>query len=496
MSGASGPLVVGDRPLTADDVHAVAVGGASVELSARVIERLSVEREVVDSAVRQQLPVYGVTTGLGARSHLALDAAELRAMSLRTVRGRACATGDPLPREVVRAALLARVAGFGRGGSGVRPAVAEAVVALLRRRVHPVVPSTGSLGSSDLVQLAHVAQVLVGEGVAELGGEVLDAAAALRRAGLQPLQLEPKEGLALCSGSPLAAGVAALAVHELMAAQRAAAVVVATTFEAWRAATGVLDERVLALRPQPGQAEAALLLRGALDGSALLVADRGRRLQDPVSIRSAPSVLGSLVAATHTLREVVAVELNGSGDNPVVLDGALVSTGNFHTPYLAVCLDAAALAVAQHATCSIARLERLLDPELSGLPRNLSRQAAHASGMAPLLKVAQAVGVRLRHAAAPMSLDPRPGAAGVEDDATNAALSAERLRRVLGWHRRVLAVEALAASQGIDLLSERPPLGRDVRRLHGAVRAVSPVLDDDRSLSADIEAVDRVLAGL
>ncbi|MDQ3591317.1 MAG: aromatic amino acid lyase [Actinomycetota bacterium] len=489
-------LVVGERPLTADDVHAVAVAGAPVGLSAAVTERLTVEREVVDAAVRQQLPIYGVNTGLGARSHLPLDAAELRTMSLRTVRGRACATGDPLPTEVVRAAMLARLAGFARGGSGVRTEVAAAVLALLTHRVHPVVPSTGSLGSSDLVQMAHVALVLVGEGRAEVDGRVLDGADALQSAGLQALLLEPKEGLALCTGSPLAAGVAALAVHELVAAQRVGAAVIVTTFEAWRAATGVLDDRVLALRPQPGQAEAASLLRGALQGSRLLAVDTPRRLQDPVSIRAAPSVLGSLVAATETLRQVTVDELNGSGDNPVVLDGAVVPTGNFHTPYLAVCLDAAALAVAQSASCSVARLARLLEPTLSGLPLNLSRHTAHASGMAPLLKVAQAVVVRLRHAAAPMSLDPRTGAAGVEDDATNAALSAERLRQVLRWHHRVLAIEALAAVQGIDLLAEPVRLGDGVERLRRAVRAVSAPLDEDRSMSADIEAVDQVLADL
>jgi len=207
-------------------------------------------------------------------------------------------------------------------------------------------------------------------------------------------------------------------------------------------------------------------------------------------------VLGSLVAATETLRQVTVDELNGSGDNPVVLDGAVVPTGNFHTPYLAVCLDAAALAVAQSASCSVARLARLLEPTLSGLPLNLSRHTAHASGMAPLLKVAQAVVVRLRHAAAPMSLDPRTGAAGVEDDATNAALSAERLRQVLRWHHRVLAIEALAAVQGIDLLAEPVRLGDGVERLRRAVRAVSAPLDEDRSMSADIEAVDQVLADL
>lgn len=496
MRGPVEPVVLGGAGVTAAEVHAVAVLDAPVRLAPDVVERLRAERVVVDAAVRDRLPVYGVTTGLGARSHVALEAAELRATSLRTLRGRAVATGEPLPRDVVRAALCCRAASLARGGSGVRPEVAESVLALLGHRVHPVVPSVGSLGSSDLVQMAHVGLVLVGEGAAEVDGSVVDAAEALRTAGLEPLLLEPKEGLALCAGSPLAAGLSALAGHELDGLVRASACVVAATYEAWRAAPGVLDERVLALRAQPGQAEAARLVRAALGGGALLAGGAGRRLQDPVSIRCAPAVLGSVLATAAGLRSAVDAELAGTGDNPVVLDGAVVSTGNFHTPYLAVALDAAALAVAQDAACSVARLQRLLDPALSDLPLNLSPHAAYSSGLAPLVKVAQAQVARIRHAATPTSTDPRPGAAGVEDDSTNAPLGAERLRRVVGWHRRVLAIEAIAAMQGLDLLPGPARLGSGVARLQAAVRAVSPSLDDDRPLSGDIAAVQTVLAAL
>ncbi len=502
MSGAVEPVVVGARGVTVADVHAVTVHDAPVRLAPDVAGRLHAERAVVDAAVREQLPVYGVTTGLGARSHVALEVAELRAMSLRTVRGRAVATGEPLPREVVRAALLARAASFARGGSGVRPEVAEAVVALLEHRVHPVVPSIGSIGSSDLVQMAHVALVLVGEGTAEVDGTVVPGAEAMAAAGLAPLVLGPKEGLALCAGSPLTAGVSALAVYELDALVRASATVLAGTYEAWRAGVGVLDERVLDLRRQPGQSEAAALVRGALAGGDLLAGGRGRRLQDPVSIRSAVPVLASLLAAGAGLRAAVEAELAGNGDNPVVLDGAIVSTGNFHPAYLALALDAAALGVAQDAACSVARLQRLLEPALSGLPLNLSPRAAYCSGLAPLVKAGQALVARVRHAASPVSTDPRTGAAGVEDDSTNAPLGAERLRRVVGWHRRVLALEALAAVQGLDLLpvdssGGRPPVvGAGVARLRAAVRAVSPAVDDDRSLSGDIAAVETVLGAL
>lgn len=262
-------VVVDGRTLSYGDVVAVAHHGAQVTLADGMLPRLTRERAVVDEAVDRRIPTYGLTTGLGARSSYALPRTELDAFSVRTVRGRANAVGDPLPTPVVRAALLARVNGLAGGGSGVRPGIVRLLVDLLNARVHPVIPEVGSIGASDLCQMAHVGLVVIGEGDAEWSGEVLDGATALRRAGLTPAQLGPKDGHVLCSASPLAAGVGALALHEAGAVLTLAQAVTALTYEGFRANTSPLDARVLALRPAPGQSRAAAELLALLAGGEL-----------------------------------------------------------------------------------------------------------------------------------------------------------------------------------------------------------------------------------
>ncbi|XVQ12996.1 HAL/PAL/TAL family ammonia-lyase [Spirillospora sp. CA-255316] len=497
------PVIVDGSTLTCDDVAAVARGGARVTLADGVPARLERDRAVVDGAVDRQIPAYGVTTGLGNRSTYALPREELAEFSVRTIRGRANAVGAPLPAEVVRAAVLARINGIAGGGSGVQPAVARLLVDLLNAGVTPVVPEVGSVGSADLCQSAHIGLVVIGEGRAELGGEVLDGAEALRRAGLAPARLGPKDGLVLCGASPIAAGHGALVVHDAAAALTLAQAVAALTFEGFRANIGPLDPRVQAARPAPGQAAAARGLLALLEGGDL--AGRARRVQDPVSLRCTAQVHGSVHAALDFAWAALEPELNGSGDNPLVLahDGAgggeIRSTGNFHTPALALAFDTLAIALTQLAAISAARMQRLLTPSLSGLPASLSPYGPERSGLAPLSKTAEALVTEIRALSAPVCTDPRYGAEMVEDDSTNASLGARRLARVLGLLDRLTAVEAVAAAQAVDLVrdGESPGvLGRGPAFLHEAVRRVVPRLDDDRPSGPDVERVaGEVLGG-
>ncbi|MFC5746848.1 HAL/PAL/TAL family ammonia-lyase [Actinomadura rugatobispora] len=489
-------MIVDGRTLTCEDVAAVARGGARVALAPDVPARLERDRAVVDGAVDRQVPAYGVTTGLGSRSTYALPREELAEFSVRTVRGRANAVGAPLPAGVVRAAVLARVNGVAGGGSGVQPAVARLLVDLLNAGVTPVVPEVGSIGSADLCQSAHIGLVVIGEGLAELDGEVLDGAEALRRAGLAPARLGPKDGLVLCGASPVAAGHGALVVHDAAAALTFAQAVTALTFEGFRANVGVLDPRVQAARPAPGQAAAAQELLALLDGGDL--AGRARRVQDPVSLRCAAQVHGSVHAALDFARAALEPELNGSGDNPLVVADEILSTGNFHTPALALAFDTLALALTQLAAVSAARMQRLLTPSLSGLPANLSPHGPERSGLAPLAKTAQALVTEIRALSAPVSTDPRYGAEMVEDDSTNASLGARRLDRVLGLLERLIAVEAVAAAQAVDLVrdGESPGvLGRGPAFLHAAIRRAVPRLDDDRPSGGDVERVAAEILG-
>ena len=499
-------VVVDGRTLAYGDVVAVAHHGAQVALTDEVLPRLARERAVVDDVVDRQIPTYGLTTGLGARSSYALPRTDLDAFSVRTVRGRANAVGDPLPTPVVRATLLARVNGLAGGGSGVRPEIVRLLVDLLNARVHPVIPEVGSIGASDLCQMAHVGLVVIGEGSAEYGDEVLHGATALRRAGLTPAALGPKDGHVLCSASPLAAGVGALALHEAGAVLTLAQAVTALTYEGFRANTSPLDARVLALRPAPGQSRAAAELLALLTGGELTDPRNARRVQDPVSLRCAAQVHGAGYAALEFADAALGPELNGCGDNPVVLTGVgdspevpggaseIVSSGNFHTPALALAFDTLALALTQTAAISAERMRRLLDPNVSGLPANLSPYGPERSGFAPLVKTAQALVAEIRMLAVPVCVDPRQGADAVEDDSTNAALGARRLTTMLGRLRQLLAVEAVVAAQAVDLAAPGT-LGRGPEFLRRAIREVVPTLNDDRPGGVDVETVSRDILG-
>ena len=486
------PVVLDGRTLSPSDVAAVASSGARVVLADEVIPRLVRDRAVVDDIVDRQVPAYGVTTGLGSRSSYALPRSELAQFSVRAIRGRANAVGDPLPVPVVRAAMLARVNSFAGGGSGVSPSIARLLTDMLNAGVHPVIPEVGSIGASDLCQMAHVGLVVIGEGLAEVSGAVLDGAAALRRAGLSPAQLAPKDGLVLCGASPLAAGQGALALHEAAAVLSLAQAVTALTFEGFRANTSPLDPRVMRMRPSPGQSQAAAELLALLAGGALADPQRARRVQDPISLRCAAQVHGSLHAALRFAGEALDSELNGSGDNPVVLadTGEVLSSGNFHTPVLALAFDTLALAFTQVAAVSAERMRRLLNPSVSGLPANLSPYGPERSGFAPLAKTAQALVAEIRFRSAPVSTDPHDGADGVEDDSTNAALGARRLTTMLTRLTQLLAVEAVAAAQAVDLAAP-DVLGRGPELLHRAIRSVVPGLDDDRPCGADVDLVVR-----
>ncbi|MER6012133.1 HAL/PAL/TAL family ammonia-lyase [Streptomyces bluensis] len=494
-------VVVDGRTLSYGDVVAVAHHGARVVLAEEAVPRLARERAVVDDVVDRRVPAYGLTTGLGTRSSYALPRDELEVFSVRTVRGRANAVGDPLPVPVVRAAVLARVNGIAGGGSGVRPEIPRLLVAMLNAGVHPVIPEVGSIGASDLCQMAHVGLVVIGEGTAEFGGTVLDGAEALRRAGLAPAALGPKDGHVLCSASPLAAGQGALALYEAAAVLTLAQAVTALTYEGFRANTSPLDPRVLGLRPAPGQSRAAGELLALLAGGHLADPRNARRVQDPVSLRCAAQVHGALYAALDFADDALGPELSGCGDNPVVVadsvpggTGEILSSGNFHTPALALAFDTLALALTQTASLSAERMRRLLDPAVSGLPANLSPYGPERSGFAPLAKTAQALVAEIRMLSAPVCTDPRHGADAVEDDSTNAALGARRLTTVLVRLRHLLAVEAVAAAQAVDLAAPSA-LGRGPEFLHRAIREIVPRLDDDRPCGVDVEAVSRDILG-
>ena len=449
-------------------------------------------RAVVERYLAEGLPAYGLTTGLGARVVERLSDDALAEFSLLTVLGRADSVGAPLPTDVVRAAMLVRANGLARAGAGARPEVAELLVALLDRGVHPVVPSVGSIGAGDITLLAHVALVLTGAGEAELKGEVHPGAGALAEAGLSPLALAPKDGLAVISSNAVSVAQAALALVDARAALTWAQAGAALSFEGFRASLSPLDPRVVDARPAPGQAACASELRRLLAAGSL-ARDGGRRLQDPLSFRCVSQVHGSLLTALALLAAALEPELNGSGDNPLVLEDEIVSTGNFFVPALALAADMVALALAQVASLCSARIARLLSAPLAGLPQNLAPTGTTGTGMAPLLKVAEALVAEIVHAATPATLaSVNVHGDGVEDAATGAPLATGRLPRLLERLRLLVAIELVVAAHAVEL-ADVESLGAGTRVLHRAVRELAGPFAGDRPLADD---VDRVAAQL
>jgi len=490
-------LSLGDRRVTIADVVAVARGGMRVALGAAARERVIAARGVVDRLADSDVPIYGVNTALGANTGARIPPEALAEYQQRAVRARAVGVGPPLPTDVVRATMFARAAGMAAGGSGVSPAVLDTLIAMLNAGVHPVVPAIGSIGVADLAPLSHLALPLLGEGEAEYRGSVLPGAQALAQAGLAPVALAPKDGLALISSNAATAGRGALALHDAALALDALDVVAALSCEGFRANLSPLDARVQAARPVPGAPEIAARLTALLEGSALWRPGAARRVQDPLSFRCITQVHGAALALAWSVRDYLELELNSAAENPLVViaPDAMLSNGNFHTPGLAIAADAFGLALAQCAFLAVERCMKLFAPRFSDLPLQLTRHGPAHSGFATTQKTLISLANRIRHAANPASLDFLPVSDGVEDHAPMTANVIAKTEAITADLRFIAAVELTAAAQAVDLAGvDKAALGRGARAAYEAVRGRVATLDDDRPLGPDIDAVAALVA--
>ncbi|MEM7226143.1 MAG: aromatic amino acid lyase [Pseudomonadota bacterium] len=481
-------LLLTGRDLSPEDLDAVARAGRPVRPAPEALAAMARSRAVVESHLAAGRAVYGLTTGLGSRVTHSLPREVHGDFSRLTVRGRSHAVGPPMARGLVRAVMTVRLNGLLSAGAGADPALAEMLAALLNQGLHPVLPGIGSIGAGDLCVLAQLGRAVIGEGEIEVAGTRLPAEEALAKAGLNPLSLGPKDGLAICNASSYGTGLAALALVEAEALAESAQIAAALSMEGFRANPSPLDARAVGARPAPGQGAAAERLRALLAGGALLEPGAARRVQDPISLRCASQVHGALLTALDVTRAAIMPELNGAADNPLVLtdDDDILSTGNFHTPALALALEMLSQAVAQTGALAVSRTGALLLPRLSDLPLNLSPHGADRSGFAPLMKVAMALQQEIRHGAQPAPHDLRWSADGVEDDLTNGPLAAKKLREQLEKLRLVLSIELIVAAQAVDM-AEIVTLGHGTAAVHRVVRGLVELLDDDRPLSGDIE---------
>lgn len=489
-------VTLGATPVALADVVAVARGGAIVVLAPAVAPRLAAARAVVERLARSAAPVYGVNSALGANVGEPIDDVDPEAFQRAAIRARAVAVGPAYDTASVRAMLFARAASLAVGGAGVSPAVVDALIVLLNKRVHPHVPRHGSIGVADLPQLSHLALPLLGEGEAEVAGELLAGAEALARVGLKPLALGPKDALALVSANSATVGRAALALHDALTLLEQWNEAVALSYEGFRANLSPIDPRVVRARPAPGQVAVADRLRALLAGSQLFQRYSARRVQDPLSLRCVPQVHGSLSWMLGEARAQVELELNHAGESPLVLvsDGEMLSTSNFHIPALALAFDASAIALAQAAALAVERCIKFMSPAMTGLPLQLTRHGPQESGFATVQKTLTALYNEIRLRANPGSLDFLPVTERIEDHAPMALGCVEKLAAILERARYLVAIECLIGAQAVDLRGLAPgALGVGARAVYERTRAEVPALDHDRPLGPDIERLARVV---
>ena len=480
--------------LSIDDVWAVAVEGEPAELADSAREKMRAARRLVDRAAHGASEhTYGINTGFGRFVSESIPEEQTRELQLRLLRSHACGVGEPFPDDIVRAAMLLRANALAKGYSGARVETVELLVECLNGGLVPYVPSRGSVGASgDLAPLAHLALPLVGEGEAWVGGQRLDGRAALRRIGLEPIELEAKEGLSLVNGTQFMAALGALGLVRARRLARVADVACALSLEALQGSRTSFLPQVHALRPLRGQQASAENVLHLLDGSAIIESHRWcDKVQDAYSLRCAPQVHGASRDLLDYVDYTVSVELNAATDNPLVLveDEMLVSNGNFHGQPLAFALDALAMAVAELADISERRVERLVNPNLSdGLPPFLVAEGGLNSGFMIPQYVAASLVSENKVLAHPASVDSIPTSAGQEDHVSMGNASGLKAWQVLANAERVLAIELLAGAQGVEFLAPLEP-GPGVAAARACVRTHSPRLVEDRSLSREIERV-------
>lgn len=491
-------LVVDGSSLTLDDVVHVARHGRRVTLAPAAREHMSRIRGLVEAMIERGEPVYGVNTGFGKLSDVAIPPERLSELQVNLVRSHAAGVGPLLAEPEVRAMMLLRANVLAKGFSGVRPDLPELLLAMLNAGLYPPVPEQGSVGASgDLAPLSHLALSMIGEGDLLRGGERAPAAEMLGEAGLAPVALGPKEGVALANGTQAHTAIAALSLADAMILWETAQVAGAMSLEALLGTPDAFDERIHEARGQVGQALSAAGLRALLDGSAIRESHRtgDPRVQDAYALRCMPQVHGPVADAIRFAEEVVTRELNAATDNPLVFDdGRVLSGGNFHGQAVAMVLDFLAIALTNLAVMSERRIDRLVHPDLNqGLPPFLTTDAGVSSGFMIAQVTAAAVASECKVLSHPASVDSIPTDGSKEDVVPMAMGAAWKLRRIVANVRNVLAIELLCAAQGIDF---RRPLRSSaiLERAHEVVRSTVSAMEHDRAVSPDILSVAQLVA--
>jgi histidine ammonia-lyase len=493
-------IALNGNDLTLEQLYNVVLNGREVALAPEARERMKASRAVIDRLVESDKVAYGVNTGFGKLASVRISRDQIRQLQTNLVRSHAGGVGAALSEAETRAMMLLRANAIAKGFSGIRPVAAETLSAMLNRRVHPVIPSQGSVGASgDLAPLAHLAQVMIGEGEASYDGRIIPGGEAMKLAAISPIVLEAKEGLALLNGTQAMLALLSLALRAAMTLVDTADVAAALACDALRGTPTAFDDRIASVRPYPGHATTAKNLTRLIRGSEIRESHRtpaqDSRVQDAYSLRCTPQVHGAVRDVLAQIRTTLSIELNSATDNPLVFaeSDEVLSGGNFHGQPLAIAADELALGLATLAGISERRTEQMTNPLSSGLPAFLVKEAGLNSGFMMLQITAAALASETKVFAAPHSVDSIPTSGNQEDYVSMGMGAARRLRPMLDNLENILAIEMLSACQGIDLLA---PLktGAEARVALSRVRKVSKFVEADRSLAPDIAAVRALVA--
>jgi histidine ammonia-lyase len=484
--------------LTLEDLADVARRRVRVGLAPGARRRMAASRRTVERAVARGDRVYGITTGFGQFADVAIAPGKIEELQHNLVRSHAAGVGDPLPDEAVRAMIVLRANALARGRSGIRVSTVERLLDFLAKDVLPVIPGKGSVGASgDLAPLAHLALGLTGEGRVRLGGRTLSARRALARAGVEPVALEAKEGLALINGVQMSVAVGGLALERALRLSRVADLAGAASLDAARGSDAAFDSRVIAARPHPGAVASARNLRTLLAGSAIRESHRGcGKVQDNYALRCMPQVHGAARDAFEHARETIEREMNSATDNPLVFAerGDVVSGGNFHGAPVGLVLDYAAIASADLASISERRIEKLVNPALSDLPAFLVAEGGLHSGLMMAQVAAAALVSECKTLAHPASVDSIPTSASKEDHVSMSPIAARKLAAVVENLALVLAIELTVAFQAMEFL--RPlTSSRPIERVRRAFRKTVRPWTSDRELAPDLAAARAFVDG-
>lgn len=494
------PLVLGKQALSLEDVYEVSVKNRKVELSQEAQGRIIQTHEFLKEKAATGETYYGINTGFGLLSHVKIPKDELESLQYNLLRSHACGTGAPVSHSVARAMLLLRASNLALGHSGVSLALVEQILLVLNRGVIPYIPEQGSVGASgDLAPLSHLALVLIGEGRAFYQGQEMSGAHALQSAGIDPIRLGPKEGLALINGTQFMTAIGALALLEAEHLSLVADVAGALSLEALRGTPRAFDERIQQVRPHPGQAEVARNLRGLLcpggQRSEIGLSHQGcTKVQDPYSLRCMPQVHGASRDVFGFVREVLTREINSVTDNPLLFpeEDKVLSGGNFHGQIVSMAMDMLAIASAELASISEQRFQKLVNPATSELPAFLSPQSGLNSGFMIVHVAAASIVSENKTLCHPASVDSIPTSADKEDHVSMGAWAARKAQKVVSNVAKVLGMELMAAAQGVDLL--RPLRSTEpLERIHALIRRKIEFVSQDRSFYQDQISVGELI---